>query len=188
MKVWQRRVGMLKATPAPRLHPSFCCCRLRRRDNPPNYSRIHNYATDATRRDRWHFWLWSIPVIPPLIGRENPQLDQLQCYERSSRSLSCTQLKGSENKPAGKRINSWQEETYPSVTQTHCVHTVATHKRDSKTAHKVLGSSRCSILSPRLWSFSPRTVEWRSAASDALRSPTHCLSSGTPWSRKDKEM
>lgn len=42
---------MLKATTAPRLHPSFRCCRLRLRDNQPNYTRIYKlrHRSDATR-------------------------------------------------------------------------------------------------------------------------------------------
>lgn len=99
MKLWQRRLEMLKATTAPRLHPSFRCWRLRLRDNQPNYTRICKlrHRSDATRS----MTLLTLfhPGIPPPIGRGNPQLDHLQSYERSSCSLSRTQLRGAENNP-----------------------------------------------------------------------------------------
>lgn len=96
---------MLKATTAARLHPSFRRRRrrrLRRRDNQPNYTRIYKrrHRSDATRS----VTLLTLPhpgifTPPPPIGRGNPQLDHLQSYERSSWSLSRTQLRGGRKQP-----------------------------------------------------------------------------------------
>lgn len=151
---------MLKATPAPRLHPSsFCCCHLGRRDNLANYSRICKlrHTCDATQPmtllTRIHPGIWLPPPLPPL-GVENPQLDRLQCYETSSR----TQLRGGqETNRLGKKVNLWQEETYPSVTQTHS----ALRKLDSKKEKKnrTQSSGQLSVflrLYLRVCSVSPR--------------------------------
>lgn len=149
MKLWQRRLEMLKATTAPRLHPSFRCCRLRL--NQPNYTRIYKlrHRSDATRS----MTLLTLfhPGISPPTGVE---IHSWTICKDTNEALACSHAPSwggqKTTRLREKRVNLWQEETYPSVTQTQSAHATVIHKRDGKIAHKVMGSSRCSIVSRRL--------------------------------------